>query len=819
MNKTTNFSNTRRVFLGIFLSIFSFANNHLFAQNNLFGTVRDGETKESLVAATIQTSAENTVISDLNGTYSIIIAPSDKKISVSYTGYKSLVLDVDSLQKGNPKLGNLDFFLVSTTQNLETTVISGSRFERKLTEETVSIEVLKTNFLNNNNVTNLSEAIDRVPGVQVLDGQVNIRNGSGYAYGAGSRVLVMVDDQPLLSADLSDAKWNFMPIENAEQIEVVKSAASVLYGASALNGVVHLRTAQAGNTPYTNVTTYAGIYDSPSSNRRWWTDEWKQHPFLSGVYAAHRQKIGENFSMTLGLNAHYLQSYTKGCDEVRYRLNANFKYTLPKDKRWAVGLNSSFMRHGEGRFFIWKDGYNNNYVPANDPVWLDVYHTLCLDPYVTFRPDESAKHTLRGRYFLIKAQRGSGNLDLPVMVSNAEYQFQKEWKDKDLSLNAGAMYQQFSVFSNLFTIVDTLDKVNGYKSGSNMAVYGQLDKKWFKKLNTTIGARVEQYVIDGLTTKAIPVFRLGANYTLSKNDFLRASWGQGFRLPSLAERFIDETISGTPLNVLPNNNILPEFGWSSELGYKRVFKAGAWKGYADAALFLMHYDNMIEFSFGIHVPEVRDTTQGLTEEEIRRYLGFKSKNVAEAQIGGFELSTQMQGKIGNIPAQFWTGYTYSYAGDLSNDAKQKDFGVFFNNATYAFSNPLDSLRSESMLRYRNLHTFRFDADFTVEKDLSFGGNVTYNSAIQRVDDLFSGRGTLVQFVEFINNGPAVPGLREFMAANKNGNWVFDVRASYTINKKNKLSFIVNNVANSEYSLRPAKMNPQRMFNLRYIRTF
>ncbi len=819
MYKTTRFFNTRRVFLGIFLSISFLANNTLFAQNNLFGVIRDAETKESLVAATVQSNAENANISNLNGEYLLVVAPSDKKITISYTGYKPLVLDVDSLQKQSPKSGNLDIFLASFSQNLETTVISGSRFERKLTEETVSIEVLKNNFLNNNNVTNLSEAIDRVPGVQVLDGQVNIRNGSGYAYGAGSRVLIMVDDQPLLSADLSDAKWNFMPIENAEQIEVVKSAASVLYGASALNGVVHLRTAQASNTPYTNVTTYAGIYDSPASNRRWWTDELKQHPFLSGIYAAHRQKIGENLSMTLGLNAHYLQSYTKGCDEVRYRLNANFKYTLPKDKRWAIGLNSSFMRHGEGRFFIWKDGYNNNYVPANDPVSLDVYHTLCIDPYLTFRPDETAKHTLRGRYFLIKAQRGGGNLDLPVMMGNAEYQFQKEWKEKGLSLNAGAMYQQFSVFSNLFTAADTLDLQNGYKSGSNVAVYGQVDKKWFKKLNTTAGARIEQYSIDGLTTKAIPVFRLGANYSMSKNDFLRASWGQGFRLPSLAERFIDETISGTPLNVLPNASILPEFGWSSEIGYKHVFKAGSWKGYTDASLFLMHYDNMIEFSFGLHVPENRDTTQDLTEADLRRYLGFKSKNVAEAQIGGFEFSTQAQGKIGNLPTQFWTGYTYSYAGDLSSDPKQKDFGVFFNNAVYAFSNPLDSLRSESMLRYRNLHTFRFDTEVNIEKDFSIGTNITYNSAIQRIDDLFSGRGTLVQFVEFINNGPAVPGLREFMAANKNGNWVFDVRASYNINKKNKLSFIVNNVANSEYSLRPAKMNPQRMFNLRYVRTF
>ena len=817
MLKTT----TINLFFSIFLPFLPFFTTVAFAQNNVFGTIRDAETKENLVAATVQSNAENAIISEINAAYSLTVLPSDSKLTITYTGYTTQILSLDSLRKANKNLGNIDIFLKSEIKNLETTVISGSRFERKITEETVSIEVLKTAFLNNNNVSNLSDAIDRVPGVQVIDGQVNIRNGSGYAYGTGSRVLVMVDDQPLLSADLSDAKWNFMPIENAEQIEIVKSAASVLYGASALNGVIHLRTAQATAKPYTNVTTYAGIYDSPSSNRRWWTDEYKNHPFQAGVYVAHRQRFGDNLDMTLGMNTHYLQGYIKGGNEVRYRLNANFKYRLPNDNRWTIGLNTSFMRHGEGHFFIWKDGYTNNYVPANDPMSLDLYHTLCLDPSISFRQDESTKHTLRGRYFLVKSQFSPDDdrHNYPASITNVEYQFQKEWKDKGLALNAGAMFQQFSVYSNLFSVADTVNTIDGYKSGGNIAAYAQVDKKWFKKLNTTFGARLEQYSIDGLTTKAIPVFRFGANYPLSKNDFLRASWGQGFRLPSLAERFIDETITGTPLNVLPNKNILPEFGWSSEIAYKHTFKLGSWKGYTDASLFLMHYDNMIEFSFGLHLPDDRDTTQDLTEADIRRYLGFKSKNVAEAQIGGFEVSTQTEGKIGNLPAQFWTGYTYSYAGDLSSDPKQKDLSVFASNAVFAFSNPLDSLRAESMLRYRNLHTFRFDGQVSVEKDFALGANVTYNSAIQRVDDLFTGRGQLVQFVEFINNGPAVPGLKEFMAQNKNGNWIFDLRAIYTINKKNKLSFIVNNVANAEYALRPAKMNAQRMYNLRYVRTF
>ena len=39
-----------------------------------------------------------------------------------------------------------------------------------------------------------------------------------------------------------------------------------------------------------------------------------------------------------------------------------------------------------------------------------------------------------------------------------------------------------------------------------------------------------------------PVFRLGANYRFGKATFLRSSWGQGYRFPSIAELFISTNI-------------------------------------------------------------------------------------------------------------------------------------------------------------------------------------------------------------------------------------------------------------------------------------
>ncbi|MCK7529808.1 MAG: TonB-dependent receptor plug domain-containing protein [Marinilabiliales bacterium] len=48
-------------------------------------------------------------------------------------------------------------------------------------------------------------------------------------------------------------KWNFLPLENLSQVEIIKGASSVLYGSSALNGVINFRTADASNIPLTHI--------------------------------------------------------------------------------------------------------------------------------------------------------------------------------------------------------------------------------------------------------------------------------------------------------------------------------------------------------------------------------------------------------------------------------------------------------------------------------------------------------------------------------------------------------------------------------------
>jgi len=123
---------------------------------------------------------------------------------------------------------------------LEQVVVSNNKDLSKIKESTVGVSVIKPYLIQNRVTTNARTAFEQVPGLVVNDDQINIRNGSGWSYGAGSRVMVTLDEMPMLSGDVGSVPFSFLPVEIVDGVEVIKSAGSVLYGSSALNGVVNL---------------------------------------------------------------------------------------------------------------------------------------------------------------------------------------------------------------------------------------------------------------------------------------------------------------------------------------------------------------------------------------------------------------------------------------------------------------------------------------------------------------------------------------------------------------------------------------------------
>jgi len=763
-----------------------FENN--YAQTIINGTVTDAKSGETLIGATVLAKESGKgVVSDFDGNYEITLDNGTHQLIFSYIGYedipKAITVNGEERLTLNVKMGE-------GMSILDVVTVTGSQVEKRLTEETVSIDVISPDFIQRRNNISLSDAVQRVPGVEVIDGQPNIRSGSGYAYGAGSRVAVLVDDQPLLSADLSDIKWNFIPIENAAQIEIIKGSSSVLYGSAALNGVINVRLARATNTPYTSVSMYTGIYDRMRDTSQVWWGSPLERPYQTGVYMAHRQKLNPHLGLVLGGNIHLLKGHLKGADERRARFNFDLRYNPPGNDRLSYGVSGNTMYHKIGDFFLWGNGPDEHYIHIDDPIDGNQYQTTSLDPWLTYFDKFENKHALKARYFNVLKLRGGNNA--PAQIGSLEYRYQRQF-DGNLNVTAGTMGQYFYAKSVLFEL-DSLGGFSGH-GGFTYALYGQVDKKFFNKLNTTFGIRWEAFNVGGESIAALPVFRLGLNYPASKTDFFRASFGQGYRVPSLAERFIAQDIANG-VSVFPNPDLRPESGWSTELGYKKVIDRGSdkWNGYIDVAAFMMEYRDMTEFYFDLHRPDSLDGEQ-VTVPVLLEYLGFKAVNVSRARIAGGELTIFGEGKIANVPMRAWVGATYSFPGDLKADTTLANFGNFMTRAARNFIS-VDSADANGILKYRSLHTARLDIETDI-KNFTIGAAANYKSFVYNIDDVLEAEGEYGGIVGLLL--PAVLEVRDF--------------------RDHRLTFSTMNVFNREYTVRAAKPGPPRLYNLKYQMVF
>ena len=123
---------------------------------------------------------------------------------------------------------------------------------------------------------------------------------------SSARSQILVDGMSTLNPKTGEINWNTVPLENIEQIEVIKGASSVLYGSSALNGIINIRTARPGLTPKTRFSAYIGIYGDAENDEYQWSDKsfWKDDkysvkPILRGnLLSGIRNPIYEGFDLS-----------------------------------------------------------------------------------------------------------------------------------------------------------------------------------------------------------------------------------------------------------------------------------------------------------------------------------------------------------------------------------------------------------------------------------------------------------------------------------------------------------------------------------------
>ena len=265
----TSFFNLPFTRIFIVSSFLIFTSSTIVAQTEktvtIKGIILDGEEEgEPLIGGNVILNNGDGAATDFNGAYSFKTTPGSYTITFKYIGYQSQNQKVE-VAEGETKVINIT--LMPEANQLDDVVISASKYEQKLGDVPVSMAVIKPALIENKATRDAQAIVEQVPGVQINENQVSIRGGSGWSYGAGSRVLVMVDGMPMLAGDANDIKWSAIPLENISQIEILKGASSVLYGSSALNGVINIRTQYPKDEPVTKMNISNGFYNNGYASR------------------------------------------------------------------------------------------------------------------------------------------------------------------------------------------------------------------------------------------------------------------------------------------------------------------------------------------------------------------------------------------------------------------------------------------------------------------------------------------------------------------------------------------------------------------------
>ena len=151
-------------------------------------------------------------------------------------------------------------------------VTSVSKKPQKKSEAAAAIFVITNNDLQRWGVTNIPDALRRVPGLQVarIDANKWAITSRGFNSRFANKLLVLIDGRSVYTPLFAGVYWeaNEVMLEDVERIEVIRGPGGTLWGANAVNGVINIITKSAADTQGTLITAGIGNEEKGFSSVR-----------------------------------------------------------------------------------------------------------------------------------------------------------------------------------------------------------------------------------------------------------------------------------------------------------------------------------------------------------------------------------------------------------------------------------------------------------------------------------------------------------------------------------------------------------------------
>lgn len=440
-----------------------------------------------------------------------------------------------------------------------------------------AMDVITDKDIMNSGAKNAFDAVNMVPGITSFS-----YGASGLEYGAmDSRVnirglergsLILVNGVPM---NLNGkGGLSSIPTGSIARIEVLKGAASALYGSDAMSGVVNVitkthtkeggsATIGVGNmgsqtykinygTPRFLIGVERGFFGKQDPSTPVRTDS-VSHPrgyeyytardkgnslgvFMSGKLS---DKVTLNFSRFEGKSA-YAQLSTESNATNRNRHSTTYAYNDSKN-------NASL---------IYKDGNTTGTLFYND---RDL-------------KGKNRKHSLPSY---------TSN-DSNYIARQYGFDVQHEW-----DFRGGKDYLIGGVLGKRETYRTTSGPVYASPHRHSLALYGSYSYQINPTWTTIVGLRYTD-IKDPVKNQHVLTPQFQLNHRINKESSVYMNVGKAFTMPNLSDTF--KTVNRQYQSV-SGRNLKPEEGWNYELGYKHITNKDSWK----VAAFYMDFKNFFSW--------------------------------------------------------------------------------------------------------------------------------------------------------------------------------------------------------------------------------
>lgn len=687
--------------LGLFLLLF-LSNYLLFAEGEdeaarktISGYIRDAETGEELIGATIYIKEIKTgTTSNVYGFYSISLLPGQYNFSVAYLGYENIEKQINLTE--NVTL-NIEMQAKRTT--IQEVVITGKIANENITKNETG--VVKMNVETIRKIPAMMGEVDVIKAIQLLPGVSSAAEGSsGFSVrgGAADQNLILLDEAVVYNASHLMGFFSVFNNDVIKDVKLYKGDLPAMYGGR-LSSMLDIRQKE-GNLKHFSASGGIGLISSRLS---------VEAPIikdkLSFVLAGRRSYADLFLPLSANEDVHDNKLYFYDFNgKINYIMNENNRFFLSRyegrdvfgtGKDFKMSFGNSTITARWNHLFSKKLFSNFTYIRAHYDYQMDIddefsafaikwtsdmrEHTLkadfgyYLNPYNTIRFGASSTyHKFEpGTVEPIDSEEDDeenfiNKVEIPsINALNHNIYISNEQKiGALLTLSYGL---RFSMFQNI----------------GDATVY-QFDKSDPQNYVATDTLKYDDWEVFKTYTRFEP--RIRATYKLDEVSSIKASYSRNNQYVQL----VSNSTVGSPLDVwLPSSpNLKPQQSDQYVIGYFRNFKNNMLE--ASAEFYYKKMDNQIDYKD--HASIFLNTQ---LEGEIR---------VGEATSYGMELMLQKQtGKLTG-----WVSYAYSFA--------ERDIPEINNGD--AFTAP-----------YNKPHQVNIVASYELNKRFNLGATWVYSTGV------------------------------------------------------------------------------------------